>query len=94
MCVNINLTTITRPMIPGNTNHDESCLHPRILEHVSKQTTDVYARANSKVKREALEKVYVDLMSDRVIDREWKWDKNLHDWLREFNCEDIYAKLK
>lgn len=53
-----------------------------ILGHVSIQTTDVYARADSKAKREALEKVYVDLMPGRVTDREWERDKNLRDWLR------------
>lgn len=35
-----------------------------ILGHVSVQTTEVYARADSKQKREALEKSYTSLIPD------------------------------
>lgn len=41
-----------------------------ILGHVSIQTTDVYARADSKAKREALEKAYINLTAGRDTDRE------------------------
>lgn len=45
-----------------------------LLGHVSVQTTEIYARADSKLKREALEKAYVDM---GVKEPEVKsWDKN------------------
>ena len=53
-----------------------------ILGHVSIQTTDIYARADSKAKREALEKAYMDMTPDRDTDREWERNKNLRDWLK------------
>lgn len=53
-----------------------------ILGHVSIQTTDVYARADSKAKREALEKAYTDMTPNRNTDREWERNKNLRDWLK------------
>ena len=53
-----------------------------ILGHVSIQTTDIYARADSKAKREALEKAYMDMTPDRDTDREWERIKNLRDWLK------------
>ncbi|HZJ20976.1 MAG TPA: integrase, partial [Pricia sp.] len=53
-----------------------------ILGHVSIQTTDVYARADSKQKREALEKAYVDVIPE--TDRERPWERNgpLLEWLK------------
>lgn len=54
-----------------------------LLGHVSIQTTDIYARADSKAKREALEKAYADLVPNRNSDREWEKSKDLRDWLRE-----------
>lgn len=53
-----------------------------ILGHVSIQTTDIYARADSKAKREALEKAYMDMTPDRDTDREWERNKKLRDWLK------------
>ncbi|MCD7850338.1 MAG: site-specific integrase [Parabacteroides sp.] len=53
-----------------------------ILGHVSIQTTHVYARADSKAKREALEKAYTDLNPNLNSDREWERNKDLRDWLR------------
>lgn len=53
-----------------------------ILGHVSIQTTDIYARADSKAKREALEKAYTDLTPNRDPDKSWESNKNLRDWLR------------
>lgn len=55
-----------------------------ILGHVSIQTTDVYARADSKAKREALEKAYKNLAPERDADREWERSKSLLDWLKGF----------
>lgn len=53
-----------------------------LLGHVSIQTTDIYARSDSKAKREALEKAYIDLAPNQESDRLWDRNKNLRDWLR------------
>lgn len=53
-----------------------------LLGHVSIQTTDIYARADSKAKREAFEKAYTDLTPNRETDKSWENNKNLRDWLR------------
>lgn len=53
-----------------------------ILGHVSIQTTDVYARADSKQKREALEKAYVDLLPEKEKERQWEKDATLLQWLQ------------
>lgn len=53
-----------------------------ILGHESVQTTEVYARVDSKQKREAIEKAYAD-----VVKREepaWVDNDNLLEWLRSF----------
>jgi integrase/recombinase XerD len=53
-----------------------------ILGHRSVETTEIYARVDSKQKREALEKAYVD-----VITKESPiWDNNLNllTWLKDF----------
>ncbi len=54
-----------------------------ILGHVSIQTTDIYARADSKAKREALEKAYQDLNPASTC--EWERQKDLREWLKGFN---------
>ena len=48
-----------------------------LLGHVSIQTTDIYARADAKLKREALEKAYVDLLPENAKTREWEKNQNL-----------------
>ncbi len=53
-----------------------------ILGHRSIQTTDIYARADSKQKREALEKAYVDVIPESKGEYQWEKDKNLLDWLQ------------
>jgi len=53
-----------------------------LLGHVSIQTTDIYARADSKLKREALEKAYVDLIPENAKTRQWQKNPNLIDWLK------------
>ena len=53
-----------------------------ILGHVSIQTTDVNARADSKQKRIALEKVYVNL--NPGIDASWETSESLLTWLKQF----------
>lgn len=53
-----------------------------ILGHVSTQTTDIYARADSKQKREALEKAYLDLVPENAKKRDWERNQDLLDWLK------------
>jgi len=53
-----------------------------LLGHVSLQTTDVYARADSKQKREAFEKAYVDLNPNVAKTKPWEKDDNLLEWLK------------
>jgi len=53
-----------------------------LLGHVSTQTTDVYARADSKQKREALEKAYLNLVPEQANKCEWEKNQNLLDWLK------------
>lgn len=54
-----------------------------ILGHMSIQTTEVYARADSKQKRAALESVYKDILpedSDKTAS--WETDPELKTWLK------------
>lgn len=53
-----------------------------ILGHVSVVTTEIYARADSKQKREALEKAYIDVNPNE--EAEWLRDENLITWLKKF----------
>ncbi len=53
-----------------------------ILGHVSIQTTEIYARADSKHKRLALEKAYVDVSPKE--EPTWVNNQNLIDWLKKF----------
>jgi len=53
-----------------------------ILGHVSIQTTDVYARADSKHKREAFEKAYVETKPEESKTKSWEKNGNLLDWLK------------
>jgi site-specific recombinase XerD len=53
-----------------------------ILGHVSIQTTEVYARADSKLKREAIEKAYVEVAPKE--EPFWENNKNLLSWLKSF----------
>lgn len=55
-----------------------------ILGHVSIQTTDIYARADSKAKREALEKAYQGTTPEPPTERQWERDKDLLGWLKQF----------
>jgi len=56
-----------------------------LLGHVSVQTTDVYARADSRQKREAFEKAYVDLNPNVANTKHWEKDGNLLNWLKSLN---------
>lgn len=54
-----------------------------ILGHVSIQTTEVYARADSKQKREALEAAYIDIIPQvEEAKRTWEKDSKLKSWLK------------
>jgi site-specific recombinase XerD len=55
-----------------------------ILGYVSIQTTEIYARADSKQKREALEAAYIDIIP--VVstgEGSWEKDSKLKAWLKE-----------
>jgi site-specific recombinase XerD len=53
-----------------------------ILGHVSIQTTELYARADSKQKREAIEKAYTNT-SPEILPL-WERDENMLSWLKSF----------
>ncbi|MEI6949751.1 site-specific integrase [Paraflavisolibacter sp. H34] len=53
-----------------------------ILGHVSIQTTEIYARADSKQKRKALETAYVKVLPNE--EAMWTKDNNLITWLKQF----------
>lgn len=54
-----------------------------ILGHVSIQTTEIYARADSKQKREALEKTYAQILPNVKISKSsWETDSELKVWLK------------
>lgn len=52
-----------------------------ILGHVSIQTTEIYARADSKLKREALEAAYINVIPNFPDERSWERDSQLKEWL-------------
>lgn len=51
-----------------------------LLGHVSVQTTEIYARADSSMKRKALEKAYTDVVSENLP--EWQQNADLLEWLQ------------
>jgi len=52
------------------------------LGHRSIQTTEIYARADSKQKREALESVYIDVIPQKNTERSWEKNRTLKDFLK------------
>jgi integrase/recombinase XerD len=52
------------------------------LGHSSVQTTDLYARTDSKQKREALESVYIDVLPQSSNDRSWEKNSALKEFLK------------
>ena len=55
------------------------------LGHTSISTTEIYARADSKQKREALEKAYVEIVQKGNSDEPlWLQDMELMKWLKNF----------
>ena len=55
-----------------------------ILGHVSIQTTEIYARADSKQKREALEAAYINIIPAQANESIWEKDSKLREWLKNF----------
>lgn len=55
-----------------------------ILGHVSVQTTEIYARADSKQKREALEAAYINIIPAHANEGIWEKDSKLREWLKNF----------
>lgn len=53
-----------------------------ILGHVSIQTTEIYARADSKQKRAALEAAYSDVLPPIDEKASWERDSELKSWLK------------
>lgn len=53
-----------------------------MLGHVSVQTTEIYARADSRKKREAIELAYTDVTPDTKP--LWEGNQGLIEWLRSF----------
>lgn len=53
-----------------------------ILGHVSIQTTEIYARADSMQKRKAIEKAYININPNE--EPAWTKDENLISWLKRF----------
>lgn len=51
------------------------------LGHVDIKTTEVYARADTEMKRKAIENVYPDIIDSNIPD--WSKDKELLSWLAE-----------
>jgi site-specific recombinase XerD len=56
-----------------------------LLGHVTIQTTEIYARADSKQKREALEKAYEDVIPEKYKTGSWEKDENLLMWLKNMD---------
>ena len=53
-----------------------------LLGHVNVSTTEIYARADTEMKRLALEKAYVEVVADDIPP--WSDDKDLLNWLQHF----------
>ena len=56
-----------------------------ILGHVSIQTTEIYARADSKQKREALEAAYINVIPNQIESCSWEKDSRLKEWLKQLS---------
>ncbi len=56
-----------------------------MLGHVSIQTTEIYARADSKQKREALEAAYINIIPNLGAEGLWEKDSQLKTWLKNLS---------
>lgn len=55
-----------------------------ILGHVHIQTTEIYARADSKAKRDAIQKAYIKVVQDVETKPLWEENERLMDFLKSF----------
>jgi len=55
-----------------------------ILGHVSVQTTEIYARADANLKRQALEKAYINVKPAESVEALWIGNSDLKTWLNSF----------
>ena len=53
-----------------------------ILGHVSIKTTEIYAKADSKHRREALERASRDIIDTKIEEPSWEKDRKLRDYLK------------
>jgi len=53
-----------------------------LLGHVNISTTEIYAKADSEVKRQALEKAYIEVVTDEIP--AWSENEGLMNWLQNF----------
>ena len=58
-----------------------------LLGHVSVKTTEVYARADAKLKREAIEAASKELVPKQ--DAEWEQDTGLKEWLKNLSKPEL-----
>ena len=56
-----------------------------ILGHVSVQSTEVYARVDSKLKRESLEKASRDIIDNEIGKPSWEKDNELKCFLKSLS---------
>ncbi len=56
-----------------------------MLGHVSIQTTEIYARTDSKQKREALEAAYINIIPNLGAEGLWEKDSQLKTWLKNLS---------
>lgn len=56
-----------------------------MLGHVSIQTTEIYARADSKQKRDALEAAYINIIPNLGTEGLWEKDSHLKTWLKNLS---------
>lgn len=54
-----------------------------LLGHVSVRTTEIYAKADAKHKRQAIEAASKEIVPPESA--QWESDSNLKDWLKNFN---------
>lgn len=65
-------------------NDDVALIYIRdLLGHASVTTTEIYARASQKKKREAIEKLSKEIVDPQ--EAEWEEDAALKEWLKSFN---------
>lgn len=57
-----------------------------ILGHASIQTTDIYARADSRQKRDAFEKAYLEMKPEQSKNKSWETDDALLKWLKSLQA--------